>query len=157
MTHRALELWHELMDPMMGVKPVSFSGLPQRVIACSFSDQKGRCQNYKTAFKWLPGNVHSVILCAFRVQAVVPKHYHRDLRNVMMSVVDVDISRLQSGTPKVVVLINYAVGRIVGMTWQTFFCFWHVLVLSLQSLLNYWRNQRSWRSLKLVELNFVFL
>lgn len=61
MTHRALERWHELIDPMMGVKKVSFSGLPQRVIAGSFSDQRGRCQNYKTSFLRLPGNVHSVL------------------------------------------------------------------------------------------------
>ena len=61
MTHRALEPWHQLIDPVMGVKYGSFSGLPQRVIACSFSDQRGRCQNYKTAFKWLPGNVHSAL------------------------------------------------------------------------------------------------
>lgn len=71
MTHRALEPWHELIDPMMGVKEVSFSGLPQRVIARSY--QRGRCQDCKTASKWLPGNVHSVKVCALRVETSVQK------------------------------------------------------------------------------------
>ena len=51
MTHCVLEPWPELIDPVMGV---TFAGLPQRVIACSISDH-----NYSTAFKRLPGSMHS--------------------------------------------------------------------------------------------------
>lgn len=41
--------------------------------------------------------------------ALVPKHYHRDPRNVMMSVVNLRVSRLQSRTPKIGGFINYTV------------------------------------------------
>lgn len=43
----------------------------------AFFDQRGRCHNYKTAFKWLPGNVHSVRVYALRVQAFVRKQRER--------------------------------------------------------------------------------
>lgn len=62
----------------------------------------------------LPGNVHSVKVCASRVQAFVEKYYRRDLGNVMMSWKDLDVSRLQSGTPKEVVLMNYSVGGVLS-------------------------------------------
>lgn len=65
MTHCVLEPWPDLIDPMI---EVTSAGLPQRVIASSFSDH-----NYETAFKRLPGSVHSVRLGARRVQALNPK------------------------------------------------------------------------------------
>lgn len=110
LTHCALEPWHELIDPMMGESRRSLLvDCHSEWLQCSFSDQRGRCQNYKAAFKWLPGSVHSVKVCALRVQASVQKHDHRDLGNVMMSLADLDVSRLQSGTPKEVVLMDYPV------------------------------------------------
>lgn len=90
--------WHiVLLNPDMswlilwwGVKKVSFSGLPRRVIARSFSDQRGQHQNYKAVRKWLPGNVLSESWCTGGAG-------RRDLENVMMSFTDLDVSRLQSG------------------------------------------------------------
>lgn len=103
------------------------------MIACSFPVQRDPCQNYRSAFKWLPGNVHSVQVFALRVQAFVQKHYHRDLGNIMMSFADLDVSRFQSGTSKRVVLMNYLV-RECKVTWQTFSCFLNLLALSLNAI-----------------------
>ncbi len=47
----------------------------------------------------------------WEVQDFVQKHCRRDLGNVMMSLMDVDVSRLQSGNLKEVVLMNYSVGE----------------------------------------------
>lgn len=113
----------------------------------TLSDQRGRCQNYKAAFKWLPGNVHSVKVCALRVQAFVQKHYHRDLENVMMSLVDLDVSRLQRGTPEEVLLMICLIGECYH---ETTFCRFAGFVTAI---VNYERNQKSQRSFKSVQIN----
>lgn len=53
------------------------------------------------------------VVCALWVRALgsAQKHHYRHLGNVMMSLVDVDVSRHQSGTPKRVSLMDYSVYR----------------------------------------------
>lgn len=68
------------------------------------ADRRGRCQNYKAASKWLPGSAHPVKPGAWR--GAGQKHDHRHPGNAMMSLVDLDVSRLQSRTPNVLVLLD---------------------------------------------------
>lgn len=105
--------WHiVLLNPDMswlilwwGVRKVFFQVLPQSdCVLILRPDKRGRCQNYKAALKWLPGSVHPVKPGC--VKSAGQKHDHRHPGNAMMSLVDLDVSRLQSGTPNVLVLLD---------------------------------------------------
>lgn len=109
MTHRALEPWHMLIDPVMGESSRSLLVVCHREWLHAHSLTRGvgarntrlrlnGCQVMCTLWKSVHWGVH-----AFRTK----KHYHRDLGNVMMSLVDLDVSRHQSETQKEVVWMNY--------------------------------------------------
>ena len=69
------------------------------------------------------------------------KHYHRDLGNVMMSLVDLDVSRLQRGTPDEVGLMDYSFGRVYHEMMANFLLFSAFAGFVTSVLIN-WRNQR---------------
>lgn len=67
MTHRALEPWHMLIDPVMGESSRSLLVVCHREWLHAHSLTRGvGARITRLAFKWLPGNVHSVKVCALR-------------------------------------------------------------------------------------------